>query len=81
RTGSSGVEQVAHAIGYGSSAAFSRAFTSQHGVSPQAWRADPGSTSGARVTQRREHDAAPGREPGPQGESRHDSVRVDERAS
>ncbi|WP_157683319.1 helix-turn-helix transcriptional regulator [Microlunatus soli] len=33
------VEYVASAVGYGSLAAFSRAFAGQHGVSPQAWRA------------------------------------------
>ncbi|MFJ2754479.1 helix-turn-helix domain-containing protein [Nocardioides sp. NPDC087217] len=32
------VEQVAYAVGYGSGAAFSRAFTTVHGTGPQAWR-------------------------------------------
>jgi AraC-like DNA-binding protein len=32
------VEHVALAVGYGSSAAFSRAFSSHHGIGPQAWR-------------------------------------------
>jgi AraC-like DNA-binding protein len=33
------VTQVAEAVGYGSVAAFSRAFTSAHGRTPRAWRA------------------------------------------
>lgn len=41
------VEYVAAAVGYGSLAAFSRAFTRHHGVSPQAWRAQ---RRGARST-------------------------------
>ncbi|UPK75672.1 helix-turn-helix transcriptional regulator [Nocardioidaceae bacterium SCSIO 66511] len=32
------VTRIAFAVGYGSVAAFSRAFTAQHGVSPHAWR-------------------------------------------
>jgi transcriptional regulator GlxA family with amidase domain len=36
--GSRSVEQVGHAVGYGSPAAFSRAFTAHHRVPPQAWR-------------------------------------------
>lgn len=32
------VGAVASAVGYGSTAAFSRAFSSHHGVAPQAWR-------------------------------------------
>jgi AraC-like DNA-binding protein len=45
RSGDAPVEQVAHAVGYGSSAAFSRAFTSHHGVPPQAWRSTAGRSS------------------------------------
>jgi AraC-like DNA-binding protein len=33
------VEQVGHAVGYGSAAAFTRAFSTHHGVAPNAWRA------------------------------------------
>ncbi|WP_327289710.1 AraC family transcriptional regulator [Streptomyces sp. NBC_01198] len=36
------VEQIAFAVGYGSAAAFSRAFSAYHGSSPQAWRSRPG---------------------------------------
>ncbi|MFC7623865.1 helix-turn-helix domain-containing protein [Microlunatus sp. GCM10028923] len=32
------IEQIAHAVGYGSTAAFSRAFAAQHGTAPRAWR-------------------------------------------
>lgn len=35
------VTRVAFEVGYGSVAAFSRAFTSEHGLSPLAWRAEP----------------------------------------
>lgn len=33
------IEQIAHAVGYGSTAAFSRAFAAQHGAAPRSWRA------------------------------------------
>ncbi|WP_333769404.1 AraC family transcriptional regulator [Streptomyces sp. IBSBF 2435] len=36
------VEQIAFTVGYGSAAAFSRAFSADHGSSPQAWRSCPG---------------------------------------
>lgn len=36
------VERVAHTVGYGSTAAFSRAFSAHHGVGPQAWRRGSG---------------------------------------
>jgi transcriptional regulator GlxA family with amidase domain len=39
------VEAVASRCGYGSIAAFSRAFTAEHGSSPQSWRQDPRSTA------------------------------------
>ncbi|GAB3750283.1 AraC family transcriptional regulator [Microlunatus parietis] len=32
------IEQIAHAVGYGSTAAFSRAFTADHGTAPKSWR-------------------------------------------
>lgn len=44
--GEASIGAVAHAVGYGSTAAFSRAFSSHHGVPPQSWRAD--AVSGAR---------------------------------
>jgi AraC-like DNA-binding protein len=50
------VTRVAFEVGYGSVAAFSRAFTADHGVSPLAWRAAPAAASGS-VTP----DAAPSR--------------------
>lgn len=78
--GSARVEQVAHAVGYGSAAAFSRAFTSQHGLSPQAWRAAP-VPSGPGGAQRREDETARRGQGGTQPQSRHDSVPVDEHAS
>ena len=81
--GSLPVEQVAHAVGYGSAAAFSRAFAAQHGVPPQAWRvASRRSVAHDPVgAQHPEGDAARGRQSGAQHQSRHDSVPVDERAS
>ena len=36
--GSRSVEQLGYAVGYGSPAAFSRAFSGHHRVAPQAWR-------------------------------------------
>jgi AraC-like DNA-binding protein len=38
------VTQVAFAVGYGSTAAFSRAFSAHQGIAPQEWR----TASGAR---------------------------------
>lgn len=38
RDPSRSVAHVAYAVGYGSTAAFSRAFSSHHGIGPQAWR-------------------------------------------
>lgn len=32
------VEQIGHAVGYGSAAAFSRAFSAHHGMAPHVWR-------------------------------------------
>lgn len=70
------VEQVAHAVGYGSTAAFSRAFAARHGVPPQQWRATSGAGAHAR-----EQGPAERRDGRAQAERRHDSVRVDEQAS
>jgi AraC-like DNA-binding protein len=36
------IGQIAFAVGYGSAAAFSRAFSAYHSSSPQAWRSRPG---------------------------------------
>jgi AraC-like DNA-binding protein len=41
------VTRVAFEVGYGSVAAFSRAFASDHGRSPLAWRAEPAPTGSA----------------------------------
>jgi AraC-like DNA-binding protein len=46
------IQQIAFTVGYGSAAAFSRAFSAYHGSSPQAWRSRPG------AAQRPEADAA-----------------------
>ncbi|GAA2218514.1 hypothetical protein GCM10010413_04990 [Promicromonospora sukumoe] len=43
------VTRVAFEVGYGSVAAFSRAFTSEHGLSPLAWRAGPTSAPRAQA--------------------------------
>lgn len=45
------IEQIAFAVGYGSAAAFSRAFSAYHSSSPQVWRSRP------RAAQRSETDA------------------------
>ncbi|GAB2503399.1 hypothetical protein GCM10027063_48240 [Promicromonospora xylanilytica] len=45
------VTRVAFEVGYGSVAAFSRAFAADHGVSPLAWRAVPATASGPRYPQ------------------------------
>ncbi|MET9220576.1 AraC family transcriptional regulator [Streptomyces sp. NPDC003300] len=37
------VERIALTVGYGSAAAFSRAFSADHGRPPQSWRSHPGS--------------------------------------
>ena len=77
RDGDRTVEQVARAVGYGSAAAFSRAFAADHGMPPQTWR----SRSGAHGPQRGEHQAGERGGRGPQHQRRHDTPRVDERAS
>lgn len=88
RTTPASVEHVAHAVGYGSTAAFSRAFAAHHGTAPQEWRtrgdgpgSGPGDRSGARRAQRREGQPGERRDARPQQQRRHDSVRVDQRAS
>jgi AraC-like DNA-binding protein len=50
------VEQIGFSVGYGSAAAFSRAFSAHHGSSSQAWRSGPG--AGVPGVQGREADAS-----------------------
>jgi AraC-like DNA-binding protein/quercetin dioxygenase-like cupin family protein len=71
------VEHVAHAVGYGSTAAFSRAFSSHHGVGPRAWR----DASAARRPQGGEDE--PGRDGGHRTREQRGAhaVAVQERAS
>jgi AraC-like DNA-binding protein len=47
------VTRVAFQVGYGSVAAFSRAFTADHGVSPLAWRAGPPTSTSTPTPPRR----------------------------
>ncbi|MFI1094070.1 helix-turn-helix domain-containing protein [Streptomyces sp. NPDC020917] len=53
------IEQIAFTVGYGSAAAFSRAFSAYHGSPPQEWRSRPG------AAQRPETGAAQHRGDGP----------------
>lgn len=70
------VTRVAVEVGYGSVAAFSRAFATHHGMPPHAWR-----TSGTRDTRQRPDQAGGGRG-GSAGEQRQlDPVPVQERAT
>ncbi len=71
------VEYVAFAVGYGSSAAFSRAFSTHHGIAPQAWR---GASSTGDPEQGEEHTGRDGGR-GAEQERGRDAVRVEERAS
>ncbi|MFE9107714.1 helix-turn-helix transcriptional regulator [Actinomadura geliboluensis] len=71
------VEYIASAVGYGSSAAFSRAFSSHHGVAPQAWR-EPSLT---RDAQRGEKQPGRRGEPRAEQEGRLHAAGVQERAS
>ena len=71
------VEYVASAVGYGSTAAFSRAFSAHHGIPPQSWRA----ASPARDAQHREQRARHRREPRAEHERGRHAVPVQERAS
>ncbi|GGR50794.1 AraC-like DNA-binding protein [Nocardioides luteus] len=74
------VEQVAYAVGYGSGAAFSRAFSAVHGSAPQAWR-DSAIASVARQADRGE--ARRGDDRGTRSDHEHvaDAVLVQHRAS
>ncbi|WP_166845862.1 helix-turn-helix transcriptional regulator [Isoptericola sp. BMS4] len=71
------VEHVAHAVGYGSTAAFSRAFSAHHGLGPQAWRrgSGAGSAHDGEGDPRRDGRGGPGEQGGRQ------AVPVQERAS
>lgn len=69
------VEQIGFTVGYGSAAAFSRAFSAYHGVPPQAWRSDPGSA------QRGESGAAGERHDGAEQHRRADTAAVDDGAA
>ncbi|ROO85756.1 AraC-like DNA-binding protein [Actinocorallia herbida] len=71
------VEQVAFAVGYGSAAAFSRAFSAHHGLAPQAWR----DSSPARDAEQREEQARRDGGDGAEHERGRDAVRVEEHAS
>jgi AraC-like DNA-binding protein len=42
------IEQIAFTVGYGSAAAFSRAFSAYHGSAPQEWRSRPGAVTASR---------------------------------
>lgn len=69
------VEQIGYAVGYGSAAAFSRAFSAHHGTGPQVWRA----TSGAPHLEQREPEAAGDRARRPDEQRDLHLIRVDER--
>lgn len=71
------VEHVAHTVGYGSSAAFSRAFSSHHGLGPQAWR----DVSRTRDPEHAETDTRRGGGRRAEHERSGDVVGVEERAS
>ncbi|MEU8343384.1 AraC family transcriptional regulator [Spirillospora sp. NPDC048832] len=71
------VEYIASAVGYGSTAAFSRAFSSHHGVAPQAWR----ELSSARDAQRGEEQPRRRGERRAEQERRLHAAGVQERAS
>ncbi|MFI0944253.1 helix-turn-helix domain-containing protein [Streptomyces sp. NPDC021020] len=69
------VEQVAFAVGYGSAAAFSRAFSAYHGTPPQVWRSDAGGA------QRGESGAARQGHEGAEQHGRADTAVVDHGAA
>jgi AraC-like DNA-binding protein len=75
--GSRTVEQVGYAVGYGSSAAFSRAFSGHHRVAPQAWR----ETSVARNPQHGEDQSARDGARRPEQQRHLNVVRVDDGAA
>nr|WP_083421281.1 helix-turn-helix domain-containing protein [Jiangella alkaliphila] len=73
------VTRVAYAVGYGSVAAFSRAFSSHHGVAPQRWR-ERSAGSGGNPQQR---EAQPGGDGGDRADDERgaDAVAVEEDAA
>jgi len=71
------VQYVASAVGYGSTAAFSRAFSSHHGVPPQVWR----DASSARGAEGGEECSGREGEGGADHERRPQPVAVQQRAS
>ncbi|MBL7488924.1 helix-turn-helix domain-containing protein [Frankia sp. AgB1.9] len=73
--GSQPVGRVASAVGYGSVAAFSRAFAAHHGAAPQAWRAAT-SSSAAGHPQEPEAEAGGERRGGPDDQRHPHAVRV-----
>ena len=71
------VTRVAFEVGYGSVAAFSRAFTADHGLSPLAWRTGPdAAASGARYAHERPADAGGHRRARADHEQQADAVPV-----
>lgn len=74
------VTQVAYAVGYGSVAAFSRAFSSWHGVAPHRWR---DRIAGSADRDPEQPEAQPGGQGGHRAhdERRPDPVTVQERAA
>ena len=75
--GSRSVEQVGYAVGYGSPAAFSRAFSGHHRVAPQAWR-DSSAARQAGHSEQAEDQPAPGGARRPEDQRHLNVVRVDE---
>lgn len=78
--GTRSVEQVGYAVGYGSPAAFSRAFSGHHRVTPQAWRDSSGVRRSGHAEQG-EGQATSGGTHGPEEQRHLDVVRVDEHAT
>lgn len=76
--GSQSVEQVGYAVGYGSPAAFSRAFSGHHRVAPQAWR-DASPALRPRHPEGGEDQPRRGGAAGTEQQRHLDVVRVDER--
>jgi len=76
--GSRSVEQVGYAVGYGSPAAFSRAFSGHHRMAPQAWRDSSAAGQSGHAEQAEEQPSGGGAHRSE--EQRHLSVvKVDER--
>jgi AraC-like DNA-binding protein len=75
------VEHVARTVGYGSTAAFSRAFSAHHGLAPQAWRSAASTASGPREPHQGEPHAGDDGRRGPDQQRRRHAVVVQQRAS